>query len=123
MLCFILAGRDTTGSTLSWLLYCLCSHPEKQERVFQELLELEIDDRVRSTANHHHQEEQEDAAQGYDHGSMQANPFRRYAELLTYHNLHTKVPYLHAAIAETLRLHPAVPRVWNPHPHSPLLHC
>ncbi|KAK0480321.1 cytochrome P450 [Armillaria novae-zelandiae] len=32
-----LAGHETTASTLSWLLYELCNHPEQQNRIRQEI--------------------------------------------------------------------------------------
>lgn len=36
----MLAGHETTASTLTWLLYELCRHPEDQKRVRDELREL-----------------------------------------------------------------------------------
>ncbi|PBK75434.1 cytochrome P450 [Armillaria solidipes] len=35
-----LAGHETTSSTLSWLLYELCNHPEQQKRIRQEIAEV-----------------------------------------------------------------------------------
>ncbi len=35
-----LAGYETTSSTLSWLLYELCNHPEQQKRIRQEIAEV-----------------------------------------------------------------------------------
>ncbi|XP_035688857.1 cytochrome P450 4F2-like isoform X3 [Branchiostoma floridae] len=34
---FMFAGHDTTASTTSWVLYSLATHPEHQERVYQEV--------------------------------------------------------------------------------------
>jgi cytochrome P450 len=36
---FISAGKDTTTTTLSWLIYMLCRHPNLQEKVAQEVKE------------------------------------------------------------------------------------
>ncbi|KAK0495222.1 cytochrome P450 [Armillaria luteobubalina] len=35
-----LAGHETTASTLTWLLYELCNHPEQQNRIRQEIAEV-----------------------------------------------------------------------------------
>ncbi|KAK0449894.1 cytochrome P450 [Armillaria borealis] len=35
-----LAGHETTASTLTWLLYELCNHPEHQKRIRQEIAEV-----------------------------------------------------------------------------------
>ncbi len=34
------AGHETTASTLTWLLYELCNHPEHQKRIRQEIAEV-----------------------------------------------------------------------------------
>ncbi|KAI9180311.1 hypothetical protein LWI28_003479 [Acer negundo] len=36
---FIIAGKDTTATSLSWFIYVLCKHPEVQEKVAQEVKE------------------------------------------------------------------------------------
>ncbi|TXG62726.1 hypothetical protein EZV62_009720 [Acer yangbiense] len=36
---FIVAGKDTTATSLSWFIYVLCKHPEVQEKVAQEVKE------------------------------------------------------------------------------------
>ncbi|KAL2537099.1 Cytochrome [Forsythia ovata] len=36
---FIIAGKDTTATTLSWFIYMLCKHPLVQEKVAQEIKE------------------------------------------------------------------------------------
>lgn len=78
----IMAGRDTTASTLSWFLYCMCKHPEKADRIFEETRRLEK--------------------------ASEARNFTEFADLLTYESLQS-MHYLHAALTETLRLYPAVP--------------
>ncbi|TKY51220.1 Cytochrome P450 704C1 [Spatholobus suberectus] len=81
-LSFILAGKDTTAITLSWFLYQLCKHPHVQEKIAQE---------IREATN---------VAAGSTIDELVAR--------VTEENLE-KMQYLHAALNETLRLHPAVP--------------
>ncbi|MCL7041901.1 hypothetical protein MKW94_009756 [Papaver nudicaule] len=79
---FIIAGRDTTAATLSWFLYRLCKHPHIQETIAQEVRE---------------------ATKLKDNMS-----FGDFAASMTEEAI-GKMQYLHAALSETLRLHPAVP--------------
>ncbi|KAK0235612.1 cytochrome P450 [Armillaria nabsnona] len=48
-----LAGHETTASTLSWLLYELCNHPEQQKRIRQEIAQVRarigVEDELSST--------------------------------------------------------------------------
>jgi hypothetical protein len=88
---FMIAGRDTTAVTLSWFVYCVCQNPEVGERIFEESR------RVLGLQEHD--------LQGIGHGRFEA-----VAERLTYEAL-GRMHYLHAALTETLRLYPAVPRV------------
>uniref|UniRef100_A0A2K5PAJ6 Cytochrome P450 family 4 subfamily Z member 1 n=1 Tax=Cebus imitator TaxID=2715852 RepID=A0A2K5PAJ6_CEBIM len=37
---FMVAGHDTTSSAISWILYCLASHPEHQQKCQDEIREL-----------------------------------------------------------------------------------
>ncbi|XP_049351502.1 cytochrome P450 704C1-like [Solanum verrucosum] len=83
ILSFIIAGKDTTATTLSWFIYVLCKYPHVQEKVAQEIKE--------ATA------EKEDAT---DITDFAANVSEDALE---------KMQYLHAALTETLRLYPAVP--------------
>ncbi|KAI5070362.1 hypothetical protein GOP47_0014705 [Adiantum capillus-veneris] len=83
---FVIAGRDTSAITLSWFIYCVCNHPHVAERVFEETVEvLGLQERT------------------------QTYSFEEVAERLSYETL-SKMHYLHAALTETLRLYPAVPR-------------
>ncbi|KAM7512061.1 hypothetical protein LguiB_010936 [Lonicera macranthoides] len=79
---FVIAGKDTTATTISWFIYLLCKHPTVQEKVALEIKEAtgnkEIADIDESVANL-----SEDALE--------------------------KMQYLHAALTETLRIYPAVP--------------
>ncbi|TMW94019.1 hypothetical protein EJD97_010862 [Solanum chilense] len=80
---FVIAGKDTTATTLSWFIYVLCKDPHVQEKVAQEIKE--------STT------EKENAT---DITDFAANVSEDALE---------KMQYLHAALTETLRLYPAVP--------------
>ncbi|XP_042503471.1 cytochrome P450 704C1-like [Macadamia integrifolia] len=78
---FLVAGRDTTATTLSWFLYMLCKHPHMQEKIAKEVKEAT---------------------------NMKENTsFDEFAANLTEENL-DKMQYLYAALTETLRLYPAV---------------
>ncbi|KAI5070366.1 hypothetical protein GOP47_0014709 [Adiantum capillus-veneris] len=83
---FVIAGRDTSAITLSWFIYCMCNHPHVADRVFEETVEvLGLQEKT----------------QNYS--------FEEVAERISYEAL-GKMHYLHAALTETLRLYPAVPR-------------
>ncbi|RZC87838.1 hypothetical protein C5167_028291 [Papaver somniferum] len=81
-LSFLLAGRDTTAITLSWFLYMLCENPHVQDKAAKEVREAT--------------------------DAKDSTPFDQYVESVTDDAL-DKMHYLHAALAETLRLYPAVP--------------
>ncbi|VFQ75699.1 unnamed protein product [Cuscuta campestris] len=80
---FIIAGKDTTATTLSWFVYMLCKYPLVQEKVAQEIRE--------ATAT-----------------SDDVKSFADFAANLSEEALE-KMQYLHAVLTETLRLYPAVP--------------
>ncbi|XP_057760682.1 cytochrome P450 704C1-like [Arachis stenosperma] len=82
ILSFIIAGKDTTATTLSWFLYRLCKLPHVQEKIAQEV---------------------KDAT-----GLSDFSKPEEFAANITEEALE-KMQYLHAALTETLRLHPAVP--------------
>ncbi|KAF3775340.1 Cytochrome P450 704C1 [Nymphaea thermarum] len=79
---FMIAGKDTTGGTLSWFIYMLCKHPLVQEKIAQEVKDMV--------------------------GSCDKGQFTQFVEKITEGSLE-KLHYLHAALSETLRLYPAVP--------------
>ncbi|KAL3521467.1 hypothetical protein ACH5RR_019616 [Cinchona calisaya] len=82
VLSFIIAGKDTTASTLSWFFYMMCKHPHLQDRIADEV--------VKAT-------------------NLKENScIDELANNITEESL-DKMQYLHAALAETLRLYPAVP--------------
>ncbi|KAL6008022.1 hypothetical protein ACLOJK_033528 [Asimina triloba] len=79
---FIIAGKDTTASTLSWFIYMLCKHPAVQEKIGEEVKE---------------------ATQAKDSTSVEEFSASTTEEALK------RMHYLHAVLTETLRLYPAVP--------------
>lgn len=102
---FVIAGRDTTAVTLSWMIYRLTQHPEVADKLYEELQKFE-EQKKRVSG-------QGSPAAG-DSGNLDDQAFLKqvteFAELLTYEEL-AKLNYLHATVTETLRLHPAVPQV------------
>ena len=84
---FMIAGKDTSASTLSWFLCMLCKNPLIQEKVAQEV---------------------EDITGSQDNGAN-LDDFMANITNATLDQMH----YLHAALTETLRLYPAVPFVTN----------
>lgn len=81
---FIIAGKDTTATTLSWLIYMLCKHPAVQEKIAEE---------VKEATN-----------------IKDSTSFAKFADSIT-EEAQEHMHYLHAAITETLRRYPAVPVV------------
>ncbi|CAJ2676185.1 unnamed protein product [Trifolium pratense] len=82
ILSFIIAGKDTTAITLSWFIYQLCKHPHVQEKIAQE---------IRDVTKLENGLTIDELAAKVTEESMK------------------KMQYLHAALTETIRLHPAVP--------------
>lgn len=81
---FLIAGKDTTGNTLSWFFYMLCKNPIVQDKVA-----LEIKESV---------------------GWVKEDNIENFTAKLN-EGATDKMHYLHATISETLRLYPAVPVV------------
>lgn len=81
---FVIAGKDTTAATLAWFMYMLCKYPSVQEKAAEEVREA-INTKTISSCT-------------------------EFVSSVTDEALE-KMNYLHAAITETLRLHPAVPVV------------
>lgn len=81
---FIIAGKDTTATTLAWFIYLLCKHPSVQEKIVQEVKQVT--------------------------GMKKIINFSEFASGVSEDALE-KMQYLHAAITETLRIYPAVPVV------------
>lgn len=83
---FIFASKDPSATTLSWFFYMLCKNPLVQEKIVQEV--------------RHITGSQENEIANLD--DFVAN--------ITEETL-DRMQYLHAALAETMRLYPAVPLV------------
>ncbi|XP_050387864.1 cytochrome P450 704C1-like [Argentina anserina] len=82
VLSFILAGKDTTASALSWFFYMMCKYPHIQKKVADEVRE----------------------ATGLNNTSSDDEVVANLTEEAL-----SKMQYLHAALNETLRLYPTVP--------------
>ncbi|KAH7423606.1 hypothetical protein KP509_12G063600 [Ceratopteris richardii] len=102
---FIIAGRDTTALTLSWLFSMLCKSPTVIKNILSEA------DKVLNDLNRTNETGHDGITINGFYGRVESkiqHDMCKYAELLNYQALN-RMHYLHAAITEALRLYPAVP--------------
>jgi len=83
---FMIAGRDTTAVTLCWFFHLLCKNPDVEGKLLQENRDLVKENECVSIEE----------------------SISMFSQSLT-HAVLDKMHYLHAALSEALRLHPAVP--------------
>ncbi|KVI03324.1 hypothetical protein Ccrd_018383 [Cynara cardunculus var. scolymus] len=98
---FVIAGRDTTATTLSWAIYMIMVHDHVAEKLYAELKAFEQDRAEEENVTLKHCETED--LESFDLRTKQ------FAQLMSYDSL-GKLYYLHAVITETLRLYPAVPQ-------------
>lgn len=101
---FVIAGRDTTATTLSWAIYMMMTHAQVADKLYSELRTFEEDRASEERLSLLHCDT--DDSESFNQRVTQ------FARLLTYDSL-GRLHYLHAVITETLRLYPAVPQVCN----------
>ncbi|KAI3898692.1 hypothetical protein MKW98_000805 [Papaver atlanticum] len=98
---FVIAGRDTTATTLSWFVYMMIVNPHVADKLYHYLKDFEEDQAK--------EEKVSLVPCDPEDPTSFAERLAQFASLLTYDSL-SKLSYLHAAITETLRLYPAVPQ-------------
>ncbi|BFI30287.1 protein MpCYP704-like7 [Marchantia polymorpha subsp. ruderalis] len=103
---FVIASRDAIGVTLTWLVYELSMHSDASHRLYLELRDYESRRQFECECSVEQYWDVE--LQDEDYVRMMDTRIREFAALITSESL-DELPFLHACLQETLRLHPAVP--------------
>lgn len=102
---FVIAGRDTTATTLSWAIYMVMTHSHVAEKLYLELKTFEENQaKEENVTLPQCDDEDKDEHELFNQRVVQ------FSKLLNKDSLE-RLHYLHAVITETLRLYPAVPQV------------
>ncbi|CAK8560503.1 unnamed protein product [Lathyrus sativus] len=101
---FVIAGRDTTATTLSWAIYMVTTHSHVAEKLYLELKTFE-ENQAKEENVTLPQCDDEDK----DEHELFNQRVEQFSKLLNKDSLE-RLHYLHAVITETLRLYPAVPQ-------------
>ncbi|GKA51990.1 cytochrome P450 704B1 [Tanacetum coccineum] len=101
---FVIVGRDTTATTLSWAIYMIMSNDHVAEKLYAKLKALEKERAEEENVSLKPCETQD--PESFDLRTKQ------FADLMTYDSL-GKLYYLHVVITETRRLYPAIPQVFD----------